>query len=440
MFISHLLRAPRALLLLSLLFPALALALPPIQHWTLPNGVRVYFMASPTVPIVDMALNFDAGSARDPRSLQGLAMLTNSLLGHGAGSLRTGAINRREDDLALAVGQGAGRDMAGLSADMLAQPRIRRKAVRLLARILTQPTFPTAAIARKQRQALLSLRLVRQSLGATATRHFYPLLYGRHPYGQQPDGTRASLSRITRPDIEHFYHQYYVGRNASLAIVGDLSLEQARRFATDLAGGLPAGAAPAPLPPVPPLAQGVTRVVPFHSVQTQILIGAPAATRTDPDVYALILGNYILGGDPLESRLGVAIRQKRALSYTTYSSFALMQRPGPFVVGVLTRNDQRARALAVARRTLNRYVRTGPTAAELVAAKRYIAGSFPLGIDSDAKLVSDLSTIGFYRLPLNYLTDFVPHIQAVTRMQVRAALRRYVHPRHLVTLLVGGGE
>ena len=429
----------RALVLLALLLPTAAQALPLIQHWTLKNGVRVYFIASPSVPIVDMALTFDAGSARDPRQLQGLAMLTNSLLGHGAGAWDTGTINRREDDLGLAVGQGSGRDMAGISADLLSRPQVRRRAVRLLAQIITHPTFPQAALLRKRRQALLGLRFTQQSLGATADRAFYPLVYGRHPYGQHPQGTRATLQNIRRRDIQNFYQTYYVGRNASLAIVGNLSVQQAHRFAEGLAGALPPGNAPPALPPVPELMHGITRKIPFHSVQTQILIGAPCAARGDPDTYALMLGNYILGGDPLESRLGIAIRQKRALSYTTYSSFSLMQRPGPFVVGVLTRNDQRDRALAVARRTLEHYIQSGPSHAELVAAKRYITGSFPLGIDSDGKLLSDLSTIGFYRLPLDYLSRFIPAIQAVTRTQVRDALRRHLHPDHMVTLLVGGG-
>lgn len=421
-----------------LLVSANAFAVPKIQHWTLGNGARVYFVQSRAVPMLDVNVTFDAGSARDPGSMPGLSMLTNSMLGQGAGTQDTDQIARGFDAVGAAVGKSSDRDMAALSLETLSEPSMRRPAVKLFALILTRPTFPAASFARKQRQALLGLKLAQQSLQSVADKRFMRLVYGRHPYAHDPAGTVPGIMAIHRHDLEAFYRQYYVGRNAVVAIVGNASRAEARRIAAAVAGGLPPGAPAAPLPPVPPLAHAVMEHRNYPSVQSQILLGQPGIARTDPDYFPLLVGNYILGGDPLESRLAEEIRQKHGLSYTSYSYFYPMKAQGPFVVSVLTRNAQSRDALTLAQHTLARFVAAGPTPSELADAKRYMTGSFPLRIDSDGKIAAYLSAIGFYRLPLDYLNQFIPRVNAVTRSQIRKAFARHVDPGRLVTLVVGG--
>ncbi len=429
----------RAVLFAGLLvLPVVAHAVPRIRHWTLKNGARVYFVRSRSVPMVDINVAFDAGSARDPHGRSGLAMLVDSMIGQGAGTLTTGQIDRRLDDVGAALGASSGRDMATVSLQTLSQRKMRDPAVRVMALSLEHPTFPVPNFERKVRDALLGLKFVHQSLSSVANRRFMSLVYHGHPYAAYPGGTAAGLRAIRRRDLISFYRRYYVGRNAVVAIVGDVSVNAARGISSEIAGHLPAGTKPPPLPPVHSLQHAVFVRLPYPSVQTQILIGAPGIARGAPDYFPLIVGNYILGGDPLESRLAMELRQKHPLSYTSYSYFYPMRQRGPFVISVLTRNADRGTALRLARQTLAHFLATGPTAAEVVAAKRYLTGSFPLHIDSDAKLAGYLTIIGFYGLPLDYLNRMIPHIEAVTVREIDQAFRAHVRPDRMVTLVVGG--
>lgn len=180
------------------------------------------------------------------------------------------------------------------------------------------------------------------------------------------------------------------------------------------------------------------RRITFPASQSHIRIGQPGVTRTDPDYFPLYVGNYILGGGGLVSRLSEEVREKRGFSYSIYSYFLPMRRKGPFILGLQTKNSQRDQALKVVRKVLADFVAQGPTEKELEAAKKYLTGSFPLRIDSNGKIADYLTIIGFYGLPLTYLNDFIPRIEAVTIAQIRDAYQRRVHPEKMVTVIVGG--
>jgi zinc protease len=169
-------------------------------------------------------------------------------------------------------------------------------------------------------------------------------------------------------------------------------------------------------------------------------MGGPGMSRRDPDYFSLYVGNHILGGGGLVSRLNEEIREKRGLSYSVYSYFSPMRRKGPYVLGLQTRNDQVGQALEIARETVKRFIKEGPTAEELEAAKKNITGGFPLRIDSNAEIVEYIAMIGFYGLPLDYLDTFSANVEAVTREQIRDAFRRRVVPDRMVTVVVGGNE
>jgi zinc protease len=167
------------------------------------------------------------------------------------------------------------------------------------------------------------------------------------------------------------------------------------------------------------------------------MVGAPGISRDDPDYFALFVGNYVLGGGGFVSRITEEVRQKRGLAYSAYSYFMPLQRRGPFLIGMQTQRDQAGEALEVARRTLREFVADGPTGRELEAAKQNIIGGYPLRIDSNRKIHEYLALIGFYRLPLTYLEDFVKNVERVTVADVRDAFRRRVHPDRMVTVVVG---
>lgn len=417
-----------------------AVATPKIQHWTLKNGARVYFVETHDLPMVAFNVVFDAGSARDPRNRSGLASLVSSLLNDGTGDLDANTIAARFEGLGAEYSASTDRDMAGARLRSLSDRKLLDAALDLYARLLAAPSFPAAGLERERAQMLLGLRQAGQSAGSVAKKAFYAQLYRDHPYARDPDGDEAGLKAVSRDDLVAFHQRYYVGRNAVLAMIGDLRPREARDIAEKLLGALPAGAVPPPLAPVPDStpAGRAERRINHPSSQTHILIGEAGMRRNDPDYFPLYLGNFILGGNGLISRLAQEVRSDRGLAYSVYSYFLPLREHGPFQLGLQTKNSQRDEALAVVRRVLARFIDEGPTEEELAAAKKNITGGFPLRIDSNRKIADYLMVIGFYGLPLTYIDDFIPRIEAVTAGQIRDAFRRRVHPAHMVTVTAGG--
>lgn len=421
------------------LLPGLALAVPPIQHWTLDNGAGVYFVATDALPIVDVRITFDAGGARDGK-LPGLARLTMGLIDQGNGGLDAGEIARRFETVGARLSGGSERDMAWLHLRSLADPAALKPAVDTLALVLGKPDFPEAALARQRAQMLVGLQAVKQSPDQLGERAFYAAIYGDHPYAAPPSGTEESVQAIERPQVLEFYKRYYTAGNATVAIVGQLTRAQAEAIAIQITADLPAGKAAPALPPVP---QGkvLGQVhVPFESSQTHILMGQPAIDRRSPDLYAFMVGNHILGGAGLVSVLSHAMREERGLSYSSSSHFVASARPGPFILATQVRNDSTGEAIQVFREVMTQLLEKGPTEAQLKAAKLNITGSFPLNLDSNSDIVGYLSVIGFYDLPLDYLDTYVERITQVSAADVRRAFSQHLSLDAMATVLVGPAQ
>lgn len=429
----------RALLFFSLIVvSATTFAGPKIQHWTLDNGARVYFVETRDLPMLQIRVTFDAGSSRDPNGREGLARLTGALLNEGAGNLSANDIASQLEGLGAEFGAGVDRDMAIVNLRSLSDSELLDPAVELFAKILVAPTFPAASLERQRAQALVTLQKDLQSPGAVAEKVFYRELYGQHPYAHNSLGDETSLKAITREDLLQYHRRYYVGANAWVVIVGDASKRQARKIAERVVGKLPPGLAAAPLPPVNALYAAKLKQIAFPATQTHILMGQPGLRRGDPDYFPLYVGNYILGGGGLISRLSVEVREKQGLSYSVYSYFLPLRTAGPMVIGLQTKNVQREVARKSVHKVLTDFVANGPTEKELEAAKKHITGGFPLRLDSNGKIAENLAVISFYGLPLTYLDDFIPLVEAVTVEKIRKAFRQRVHPEHMVAVIVGG--
>ncbi len=426
--------------LLALVLPAQCLwAGPQIQSWNTTNGARVLFVQAPDLPMVDIRVVFDAGSARDG-SRPGLATLTNSLLTDGAGEWDANQIAQRMEAVGAELGAGSLRDMAWVSVRTLSADKNFATAVETLTAVLESPRFRADDLERNRQAMQVALRRDEQSPATVAKKAFFEALYGNHPYASDSGGTQASLAAMTRDHVVAFHQQYYVGRNAIVAVVGALDRTQAERLAERITARMPAGEPAPELPGVEGLSEAEASNKVFPSSQSHILMGQPGMHRGDPDYFILYVGNHIFGGSGLVSLLSEEVREKRGLSYSVYSYFSPMRRDGPFILGAQTQNAKVQQALDVMRETLQRFIDQGPTEQELTAAKQNITGGFPLRISSNSKIVEYLAMLGFYDLPLDYLDTFVGKIEAVTREQIKDAFRRRVHPDRLVTVVVGNGE
>lgn len=410
----------------------------PIQHWTTSSGARVYFVASRGIPMLDINVDFDAGARRVPADKAGLGGLAHTLLKAGSAAHSEEEISRHIADVGALLGGSVDRDRAGLSLRTLSSERERAQATATFAEILQTPLFPDAAFLRERARLVDSVREDETKPEAIASKAFYRLLYAGHPYGLAP--TPETVLRIERADVEGFYRANYVAERAVVTILGDADRALAERIAEQLTAALPhAPGAPTPLPAVVQ-PRGETVHIAHPASQSHILLGLPAIARNDADYFPLLVGNYVLGGGGLVSRLYREVREKRGYAYSVYSYFLPLAQEGPFQIGLQTKKEQAEEALARVRVVLDEFLAHGLSVAELKAAKQNLVGGFALRIDNNRKLLEQVALIGYYQLPLNWLEDFTARVEKVSVDQIRAAFVRRVRPDNLVTIVVGSGE
>lgn len=407
-----------------------------IQTWQTKNGAKVYYVQAPDLPIVDVQVVFNAGSVRDGK-LPGLAGFTNLLLDHGAGDWDTNQIKEQLDDVGAKLTTSSLRDMALVGLRSLSDEALLTPALDVMAAVLQKPVFNEAEIDRERQGLLVSLQAQLESPATQAELAFFKAVYADHPYQSPSNGTKESISAITRQDVLDFYKQYYVANNAIVAVVGNVDKQQAMAIVDKLVGQLPQGQKPAAVPAVAPLEKAQTVKKEFASQQTHIWVGQPGLKRGDKDFFPLYVGNHILGGSGFSSRILTTIRSKNALAYSSYSRFLPMQQLGPFVMALQTKNDQADKALALLQKVLDDFIKDGPTEAELEHAKKNITGGFALKIDSNKDIMSYVAMMAFYDLPLDYLSTFNEKVNAVTIDDIKNAFARRIKPQTMATIMVG---
>lgn len=417
----------------ALLLTHSALAGVKIEHWTTASGARVYFVESHVLPILDVQVDFAAGSMFDPEGKAGLAALTRAALDLGAGARDETAISEQLADIGANLGGGADTDRANVSLRTLSAHDKRDVALDILRSVIQQPRFDADIFAREQARTVAGIKEAMTRPDSIAGKAFWAALYPDHPYGRQ--ATPESLAALGRDDLVAFHAGYYTAANASITLVGDLTRAEAEGIAAALADGLPAGQVPV-LPPPPGKPHWSQTQLAHPAAQAHVYLGLPAIERGNPDFFPLLVGNYTLGGGGFVSRLMKEVRDKRGYAYSVYSYFAPLKQSGPFQIGLQTKRSQAKDALKLASDILLDFVKNGPTEEELAAAKANLTGSFPLRLDSNRKLLDNVAVIGFYGLPLDYLDQYQDKVRAVTASEVKQAFARHVRRENLVTVTV----
>jgi zinc protease len=418
----------------------------PIQNWTQPQGARVYLVESPAIPMVDVQIDLDAGSRRDPADQPGLANLMASSTSNGVRASHAGpALDENQlseawADLGASFGGSASADRMSFALRSLTYPDILDQAVALAARQIGEPAFPEAPWLRDRPKLIASLKEANTRPATLAARAFNRAVYGNHPYGYEP--TEASLLGTHVQHMRDLHARVLRACAVQVSIVGALNRTQADALVTKLLARLPqAGCVkPPPVPEVQPLAAASDQRIAFASAQAHVLVGQPGFKRNDPDFFALTVGNHILGGGGFTARLTEEVREKRGLTYSVYSFFAPGLHAGAFTVGLQTRPDQAEQALSLVREVLSRFVAQGPSDKELQAAKDNLMGGFALRIDSNKKLLDNVANIAWNRLPLDYLGTWTQQIDKLTAADVRAAMARVLQPDRMATVVLGAPD
>lgn len=433
-------RAPGVLVLLVLLLAGPAATAPaPLAHReVLPNGIVLLVAERPAVPIVAVRVSHRAGAAFDPADRAGLAHLTGALLTRGT-ARRTGPeLDAAIEFVGGSLEAGAGRDALTVSLAVLRKDLA--LGLDLLQEVVLTPAFPEAELRRKVAEIQAAIQRSEENPEAVAARALSRLVYAGHPYGAPVEGTRESVGRLTRDDVVAFHRRHVRPDTTVIAVVGAVTVEEARREVLRRFGAWPRPSEPAPAPPpaAAPAAPGSETITRRHLTQTTILLGRQAVNQRHPDYFPLAVASYILGGGSA-SRLYQRVREEGGLAYAVYSYLSPGRYAAAFVVSAQTRTAEAARVADIFREELDRMVREPVTERELELARAYLAGSFPLRLDTSAKVADFLVAVEELGLGLDYADRYRERIARVTAADVQRVAKAYFPPATFSRVLVGAG-
>lgn len=422
-------------LALLLLAPAPAAAAPFAYREVLPNGLVLLVAERPAVPVVSVRVYHRAGAVFDPPDRAGLAQLTAALLTRGTARRSGQEVDAAIEFVGGSLEAGSGRD--GLTVSLAVLQRDLGLGLDLLAEVVLAPTFPETELTRKVAEIRAAIQRSEQNPETVAGRALRRLMFPGHPYGRPVEGTLESVARLTRDDVVRFYRRHVRPDTTVIAVVGALSVEDARREIAARFGGWPRPAAPPPPPPPAPTpATPAADTIRRELSQTTIMLGRPAMNQRDPDYFPLAVATYVLGGGST-SRLYARVRDEGGLAYSVFSWLSPGQYGGLVSVSAQTRNAEVSRVLQIIHQELERLGREPVSERELGVARAYLRGSFPLRLDTSAKVADFLVTVEALGLGLDYADRYRERIGRVTAADVERVARRYLAPDGLSRVVVG---
>lgn len=423
----------------------LQVTVPNIEHFKTTAGVPVSFVRAAALPIVDIDLRFNAGSARDGSIRSegfGIASMAATMLTQGTKTLDENEFTRAVETLGINLNSSAYKDMFIISLRSLSDDEHLLPAIDLMTQMLTQTTFDQQILARNKARLLVGLQQQKQDPGSLASLAFNQALYGQHPYAHPSSGTLESVPSIVRKDLTNFQNRYLVAANASIAMTGNLTLAQAKKLAEDITVNLPTGKAATTLPEPQPLTQAQHIHIPFPSSQTTVLMGQLGSKRaTDPTAQQqqtnFSIGNDVLAGGNFNARLMTEIRQNLGYTYGISGSMSPMLARGPYQIGFSTRNDKARDAIDASLGVINDTLDNGITSTEMRLTTDNLKNSFPMSFASNAGINGLLGMMNFYQLPDSYLTDYVSRIDQVQLSGVNQTMRETLKPDEFLIVTVG---
>jgi zinc protease len=415
--------------------PARAVNFPPYQVQTLPNGLQVVVVLHHEQPVVSMRLLIRAGSSLDPKGKLGVAHLTASLLDQGTTTKSAGQLSDAIDFIGGALDAGAGIDLSFVNAVVMKDSF--EIGLRMLSDVARHPAFAPAEIDRQRQQLLSNLQVSLEDPAFIADAVFDRLVFGFHPYGLPETGTTDTIAAITRDDLVAFHEKYFAANNAILAIVGDVTAEEALAAAKNVFGDWERHDIPIDKFIEPP--EPTRRVILINkpdAVQTEVRAGHIGIQRNHRDYMAVNLAIRILGGEG-SNRLHQVLRTKRGLTYGAQARMGTLKESGDFRAETNTRSEATGEVLRLIVDEFWRLQRERVSGRELADAQAYLTGSFPLTIETPDAIAMQVLNVIFYGLPVEQLQNFRDRVNAVNVDDIQNVARTYLKPDRLSIVLVG---
>ncbi|RUX20172.1 insulinase family protein [Mesorhizobium sp. M2A.F.Ca.ET.042.01.1.1] len=429
-----------------LLLPALAArAEMNIQEVKSKKGITAWLVEDHSIPLIAIRFVFDGGSAQDPAGKEGLVNLMTGLFDEGAGDLDSDAFQQKLDDAGAEMSFQAARDGTYGSMRMLSEQK--DEAFGLLKLAVNSPRFDQAPIDRIRAQVLSGILANERDPNTVAQQRWLRAIYGEHPYSRSDQGTKGSLTTITADDIRAFHKANFARGGLHVAVVGDIDAATLGNKLDDVFGDLPEKQALAPVSDVTPKL-GQQLEVNYDLPQTSLQLAWPGVKRSDPDFFATVLMNEILGGSTFTSRLFSEVREKRGLAYGVSSDLVDNEHSHALLVTTATRSDRAAETLSIVRQVVKDMAENGPTEEELAAIKKYMIGAYAINnLDSSASIAATLVELQVDNLGIDYMKRRAALINAVTLADVKAAAKKLLSADPAVMVIgpplvqvAGGGK
>jgi zinc protease len=405
-----------------------------IKAVTTPLGLTAWLVQDKSAPVVSLSFSFAGGAASDPKGQSGVTNLMATLLTDGAGPLAFEAFQRRQEDAAASLGFSASLDRLNGTLRVLSANR--EEGFELLRLALTQPRFDADMVEQRRAQVVAALNQARERPASVAARTLMATEFAGHPYANDPDGTPDDLKTLTPQILKQRAGALLMRSGLIVAAVGDIDEAELGRLLDRAFGSLPVGT-PLALPPEWQPTRPRTVVVERSVPQSTALMALPGIARDDPDWYAALALNHILGGGGQQSRLFSEVREKRGLAYGASSTLRVYRKAALLVISTASANERIAEAIRVVRAELARLRAEGPTEQEFVDAKTYLTGTLALSLDSSSAVARLLHSMQVDNLPPDHLTRRANLIGAVKIDDVRRVARRLLHDEAMTTVVVG---
>ncbi len=407
-----------------------------VQEVKSPGGITAWLVEDHTLPIIALQFSFkESGSARDPQERQGLARLASNTMDEGAGPYDSQAFQKALTDHSISLSFSAGRDDFGGGLKMLT--RHKDKAIELLGLALTQPRFDQEAIDRMKAANIARIKSSMTEPDWISARLQNDLAYAGHAYGLNAGGTLSTLAAISRADLQNFVKNNLSRDRLHVGVAGDITPQELATILDQLFGALPATAQTSKLADIEIQNTGKTYLYKQDIPQSFINLVGPGLDYKDPDYYAGIVMNFILGGSGFGSRLTEEVREKRGLTYGIHSSLFDMDHVSGFSIGLSTENKNAGAALKIISDELEKMRTQGATAEELANAKSYLIGSLPLGLSSTAAIAGALLSLQVNDYPMDHYDRYPAIIGAITAADIARVSQRLLNPDKMLRVIVG---
>ena len=417
---------------LSWVFPAAAIDVVEVKN---DDGITAYLTEDHTNPIIAVSFMFRGGATLDPDDKLGLSYMVSGLLDEGAGDLDSFAFQSELEDKAIQLRFDA--NMESFSGSLTTITANADDAFRLLALALSSPRFDDEPVERIRRQIQVSLARDAESPQRIASKTLFETLFPDHPYGRPTRGTPETIQAITKNDLGAFIANRFAKDRLLVGVVGDITPEQLAARLDQVFGFLPDSLGQDWQAPVTTPTNAGTVVVDKAVPQSTVFFAHGGLARTDPDWYAAVIADYILGGGSFASRLMDEVREKRGLAYGVSTNLVPYDSSPLVLASVGTRNDAVAESIGVIRDEWEKFQADGPTAEELESAKLYLTGAWPLRFTSSGRIANILVAVQRDSLGLDYLDRRNDYIEAVTLDDVRRVAAELYKPDELTVVVVG---